>query len=36
MVRLDEIHSPADIKKLNMRELTSLCEQLRQKSIIIF
>ena len=33
MVRLDEIHSPADIKKLNMRELTSLCEQLRQKMV---
>ncbi len=33
MIRLDEIHSPADIKKLHKKDLTSLCEQLRQTMI---
>lgn len=33
MMRLEDIHSPRDIKKLNLKELTSLCEQLRQKMV---
>ena len=33
MLRLEDIHSPADIKKMNIRELTTLCEQLRQKMV---
>ncbi len=33
MIRLDEIHSPADIKKLHKKELAALCEQLRQTMI---
>jgi len=33
MMRLEDIHSPRDIKKLNIKELTSLCEQLRQKMV---
>ena len=33
MMRLEDIHSPQDIKKLNNKELTSLCEQLRQKMV---
>lgn len=31
--RLEDIHSPQDIKKLNHKELTALCEQLRQKMV---
>lgn len=33
MLRLEDIHSPQDIKQLNTKELTSLCEQLRQKMV---
>ncbi len=33
MIKLDEIHSPSDIKKLHKPELTALCEQLRQTMI---
>ncbi|MBQ9859291.1 MAG: 1-deoxy-D-xylulose-5-phosphate synthase [Clostridia bacterium] len=33
MVRLEDIHSPRDIKQLNKQELGSLCEQLRQKLV---
>lgn len=33
MIKLEEIHSPSDIKKLNKTELTALCEQLRQTMI---
>ena len=33
MMRLEDIHSPQDIKQLNNKELTSLCEQLRQKMV---
>ena len=33
MMRLEDVHAPQDIKKLNMKELTSLCEQLRQKMV---
>ena len=33
MVRLEDIHSPKDIKQLNMADLTSLCEQLRHKMV---
>lgn len=33
MVKLEDIHSPADIKELNKNDLTALCEQLRQTMI---
>ncbi len=33
MIKLDEIHSPSDIKKLHKQDLTALCEQLRQTMI---
>ena len=33
MKRLEEIHSPADIKHMNEAELKSLCEQLRHKMV---
>ncbi|MBQ8683960.1 MAG: 1-deoxy-D-xylulose-5-phosphate synthase [Clostridia bacterium] len=33
MCKLEEIHSPHDIKHLNKKELTDLCGQLRQKMI---
>lgn len=33
MKRLEDIHSPKDIKKLNTSELTDLCAQLRQKMV---
>ena len=33
MVRLEDIHSPEDVKKLYSRELPELCRQLRQKMI---
>ena len=33
MKRLENIHSPKDIKKLNTKELTDLCAQLRQKMV---
>ncbi len=33
MKRLEDIHSPKDVKKMNKEELASLCEQLRQKMI---
>ena len=33
MMRLEHIHSPKDIKKLNTKELTDLCAQLRQKMV---
>ncbi len=33
MVDLSKIHSPADIKQLDKKELTALCEQLRQTMI---
>ena len=33
MVELGNIHSPADIKQLNKKELTALCAQLRQTMI---
>jgi len=33
MKRLEHIHSPKDIKKMNTRELTDLCAQLRQKMV---
>ncbi len=33
MVRLEDIHSPEDVKKLDSRELPELCRQLRQKMI---
>ncbi len=33
MVKLDEIHSPSDIKKLHKKDLPSLCEQLRRTMI---
>ncbi len=33
MVDLSQIHSPADIKQLNKKELACLCEQLRQTMI---
>lgn len=33
MKRLEDIHSPKDIKKLNTAELTDLCAQLRQKMV---
>ena len=33
MPRLEHIHSPEDVKKLNSEELTDLCAQLRQKMI---
>lgn len=33
MKRLEHIHSPKDIKKLNTKELTDLCAQLRQKMV---
>jgi 1-deoxy-D-xylulose-5-phosphate synthase len=33
MLRLEDIHSPKDIQKLNSSELTDLCDQLRKKMI---
>ncbi len=33
MIKLDEIHSPSDIKKLHKQDLAALCEQLRQTII---
>lgn len=33
MKRLEDIHSPKDVKKLNKEEVFALCEQLRQKMI---
>ena len=33
MKRLEHIHSPKDIKKLNTKELIDLCAQLRQKMV---
>ena len=33
MKRLENIHSPKDIKKMNTGELTDLCAQLRQKMV---
>ena len=33
MCKLEEIHSPQDIKKLNKKQLLDLCAQLRQKMI---
>lgn len=33
MKRLEDIHSPKDIKNLNTSELTDLCAQLRQKMV---
>ena len=33
MKRLEHIHSPKDIKKMNTKELTDLCGQLRQKMV---
>ncbi|MBQ3203057.1 MAG: 1-deoxy-D-xylulose-5-phosphate synthase [Clostridia bacterium] len=33
MKRLEHIHSPKDIKKMNTKELTDLCAQLRQKMV---
>ena len=33
MMRLEDVHSPQDIRQLNMKELASLCEQLRQKMV---
>ena len=33
MKRLEHIHSPKDIKKMNTTELTDLCDQLRQKMV---
>lgn len=33
MKRLEDIHSPKDVKKMNKEELASLCDQLRQKMI---
>ena len=33
MKRLENIHSPKDIKKLNTKELADLCAQLRQKMV---
>jgi len=33
MKRLEDIHSPKDVKKMNKEELVSLCDQLRQKMI---
>ena len=33
MKRLENIHSPKDIKKMNTKELTDLCAQLRQKMV---
>ena len=33
MKRLENIHSPKDVKKMNKAELASLCDQLRQKMI---
>ena len=33
MKRLEEIHSPADIKHMNEAELKALCEQLRHKMV---
>ena len=33
MKRLENIHSPKDVKKMNKAELTALCDQLRQKMI---
>ena len=33
MKRLEEIHSPADIKDMNKAELKALCEQLRHKMV---
>lgn len=33
MKRLENIHSPKDIKKMNIKELTDLCAQLRQKMV---
>ena len=33
MKRLEDIHSPKDVKKMNKQELASLCDQLRQKMI---
>ena len=33
MKRLENIHSPKDVKKMNQAELTALCDQLREKMI---
>ena len=33
MKRLENIHSPKDIKKMSMKELNDLCAQLRQKMV---
>ena len=33
MKRLENVHSPKDIKKMNTKELTDLCAQLRQKMV---
>lgn len=33
MKRLEDIHSPKDIKKMNTADLTDLCAQLRQKMV---
>ncbi len=33
MPRLEDIHSPKDIKKLNTKELTDLCAAIRQKMV---
>lgn len=33
MKRLENIHSPKDVKKMNKAELAALCDQLRQKMI---
>ena len=33
MKRLENIHSPKDIKKMNTKELTDLCAQVRQKMV---
>lgn len=33
MKRLEHIHSPKDIKKMNIKELTDLCAQLRHKMV---
>ncbi len=33
MCKLEDVHSPRDIKKLNKRQLLDLCAQLRQKMI---
>ncbi len=33
MMRLEDIHSPQDIKKLNRKELAALCDQLRQTMV---